>query len=342
MAPDSRFFPPRGPFSAEELSSLSGSELARPGPADTVFGNIAALHDAGTGDVSFLDNKLYRGQLRSTGAGCCIVQPKNVGLVPAGAAVLSSDNPYLAYARIAAAFHPDWDEIYSPGEKESRVHPKTVIGEGTVIAAGAIIGPDVEIGANSLIAANAYIGRGVRIGDNCRIGPNVSIRFSLIGDNVVIYAGARIGEPGFGFAVSETGPLSVPQVGRVLIGDAVEIGANTTIDRGAAPDTVIGSGTRIDNLVQIGHNVEIGKMCVIVAQVGIAGSTKIGDGVQIGGQAAISGHMRIGDGARIAACAGVMRNVGPDETVAGTPALPMKQFFRQVAALSRLAQKKES
>ncbi|PPR11607.1 MAG: UDP-3-O-acylglucosamine N-acyltransferase [Alphaproteobacteria bacterium MarineAlpha11_Bin1] len=341
MAPDKRFFSPRGPFSIEELSSLSGAEVVRPGKTSANFKNVAALHDARATDVSFLDNRLYREHLQTTRAGCCIIRVNNLDLVPADTAILASDNPYLAYARIATAFHPDWDETYYPRSDEERVHPSAILGNGTIVGVGAVVGPNAQIGSNCYIAANAYIGSGVSIGKNCRIGPNASIRFSVIGDDVVIYAGARIGEPGFGFAVASDGPLSVPQVGRVIIGDAVEIGANTTIDRGAVPDTVIGSGTRIDNLVQIGHNVEIGQFCVVVAQVGIAGSTKIGDGVQIGGQTAISGHLKVENGARIAACSGVMRNIQAGDTVAGSPAVPMKQFFRQIAALSRLVQKKE-
>ena len=342
MAPDSRFFPPQGPFSAADLSSFSGAELVRSGGNTGLYLNVAALGSATDTDVSFLDNKLYKEQLGKTEAGCCVVRPDQVELVPEGSAVLSSDNPYLAYARIATAFHPGWDDMFCPAEGTAPVHSSAKIGVSTTVGNGAIVGPKAEIGDNCTIGPNAYIGEGVQIGDNSRIGPNASIRYAVVGRNVAIYAGARIGEPGFGFAVSESGPVSVPQVGRVIIGDDVEVGANTTIDRGAAPDTVIGPGTRIDNLVQIGHNVEIGRMCIVVAQVGIAGSTIIGQGVQIGGQTAISGHLTIGDGARIAACSGVMRNIPPGETVAGIPAITIKQFFRQTAAVTRLAQKKDS
>ena len=341
MAPDPRFFPPGGPFTLEQISTISGAEIQSRGRSSDSFDNVAALGDAGPSNVSFLDNKAYTDQLRDTGAGCCIVRPENVEIAPDHVALVTTDNPYLAYALVATAFHPDWDSTYCPSGEDDRIHATAVIGKGTVIGAGTVIGPNAEIGANCRIAPNAFIGGGVRIGDNCRIGANASIRFSVLGNDVAIYAGARIGEPGFGFAVSDKGPVSVPQVGRVVLGDGVEIGANTTIDRGAAPDTVIGAGTRIDNLVQIGHNVEIGRMCIIVAQVGIAGSTKIGNGVQIGGQTGVSGHLTIGDGARIAAFSGVMRNISAGETVAGTPAMPMRQFFRQTAALSRLVQKKE-
>ena len=342
MPPDSRFFPSEGRYSAENLASLGGAKLLRNGSRASYFENISDLGSAEASDVSFLDNKNYTDQLLITGAGCCIVRTEDVEQVPAGATVLSSENPYLAYARIATAFHPNWNTTYYPLSDDQRLHPTAQIGPGTSIGLGAIVGPDAEIGSNCRIESNSYIGSGVQIGNNSRIGPNASVRFAIIGSNVHIYAGARIGEPGFGFAVSDEGPVSVPQVGRVVIGDNVEIGANTTIDRGAVPDTVVGAGTRIDNLVQIGHNVEIGRMCIVVAQVGIAGSTKIGDGVQIGGQVAISGHLVIGDGARVAGGSGVMRNVGNGETVGGLPALPIRQWFRQTAVLSRLAQKRKT
>lgn len=341
MPPDSRFFPSKGQYSAEDLAALCGADVVRNGRQKRRFENISDLGSARASDVSFLDNKRYSGQLTKTGAGCCIVRREDVDQVPESAAVLWSENPYLSYARVAAVFHPHWDMTYCPLSGDERVHPTARIGLGTSIGLGAIIGPDAVIGSNCSIEVNSYIGNGVQIGDNTHIGPNASVRFSIIGNNVRIYSGARIGEPGFGFAASEAGPVSVPQVGRVLIGDNVEIGANTTIDRGAVPDTVIGEGTRIDNLVQIGHNVEIGRMCIIVAQVGIAGSTRLGDGVQIGGQVAISGHLVIGDGARVAGGSGVMRDVGPGETVGGLPALPIRQWFRQTAVLSRLAQKRK-
>lgn len=342
MPPDRRFFSPEGQYSAENLASRCGAKVVRNGSRSCHFENVSDLSSAGASDVSFFDNKRYAEQLSKTGAGCCIVRLEDIEKVPADAAVLCSENPYLAYALIATVFHPHWDKNYLPLSDDKHVHPTARIGPGTSIGLGAIVGEDAEIGSNCRIEGNSYIGSGVQIGDNSRIGPNATVRFAIVGNNVRIYSGARIGEPGFGFAVSNAGPVNVPQVGRVVIGDNVEIGANTTIDRGAVPDTVIGAGTRIDNLVQIGHNVEIGRMCIIVAQVGIAGSTRIGDGVQLGGQAAIAGHLVIGNGARVAGCSGVMRDVGEGETVGGIPALPIKQWFRQIAVLTRLAQKRKN
>ena len=220
------------------------------------------------------------------------------------------------------------------------IDPTARLGEGTAVEANAVIGPGVEIGKRCLIGANSVIAAGSVLGDEVRVGANVSISHALIGSRVRLYPGARIGQDGFGFALDPKAFVKVPQLGRVIIGDDVEIGANTTIDRGAVRDTIIGSGTMIDNLVQIGHNVQIGRGCVLVAQVGISGSTRLGDHVMLAGQVGLAGHLVIGSGARIGAQAGVMRDVAPGETVMGSPASPAKEFFRQIAALQRLARRK--
>jgi UDP-3-O-[3-hydroxymyristoyl] glucosamine N-acyltransferase len=342
MPPDPRFFPPAGPFNLEQLAEIAGAGTDIKGTSDGIFSDVAALDDAGEASVTFLDNKAYLSQYRETRAGCCIVAARFAEQAPAETSLLLTETPYLAYARIAEAFHPDADGSFCPEATDDTIHPSAMIGEGTVLGAGAVVGPNAEIGKNCRIGPNTYIGDAVRIADNCRFGPSVSVRFSIIGSNVTLFAGVRIGEAGFGFAVSPSGAVTVPQVGRVVIEDSVEIGANSTIDRGAGPDTVIGAGTRIDNLVQIGHNVQIGKGCIIVAQTGVAGSCTIGNGVQIGGQVGIAGHLRIGDGARIAAQSGIMRDIAAGAVIAGSPSMPAKQYFRQVAAISRLAGAKDS
>ncbi|MCD8526176.1 MAG: UDP-3-O-(3-hydroxymyristoyl)glucosamine N-acyltransferase, partial [Alphaproteobacteria bacterium] len=219
------------------------------------------------------------------------------------------------------------------------IHPSATIGKGSHVEALAVIEAGVQVGEGAFIESGAIIKKNVCIGTHAKIGSNAVISHAAIGDYVSIYRGVCIGQDGFGFAIDPAGYVKVPQLGRVIIGDHVEIGANTTIDRGAGPDTVIGSGTWIDNLVQIGHNVKIGRGCIIVSQAGISGSTEVEDYVAIGGQAGITGHLKIGKAAKVAAQAGVMRDVPPGETVLGAPAMPSRQFMRQVAALGKLARK---
>jgi UDP-3-O-[3-hydroxymyristoyl] glucosamine N-acyltransferase len=213
------------------------------------------------------------------------------------------------------------------------------VGEGCVIADGVVIEEGAEIGAGSWIEANTVIGRSVKIGKGCRIGANCVISHSIIGDNVRIYPGCCIGQDGFGFAIDPTGFVKIPQLGRVIIEDSVEIGAGCTIDRGAGPDTVIGQGTWLDNLIQIGHNVKVGRGCIMAAQGGISGSTVLEDYVVLAGQVGVAGHLRIGKGARIAAKSGLLRDVPAGAEQMGYPAVPVKQFFKQFAYLGRAVTK---
>lgn len=339
--PDPRFFPSASPMSLGELAQTAGAELAGADETGRMFRGVAPL-DSATGDeVSFLANRRYLDQFRGTDAGCCIVEGRFASRAPAGATLLVTEEPYLAYARVAAAFHPDWDRMYMPGQEDPPVHRTAVVGHGTKVALGAVVGPGVEIGEDCIIGVNAYVGEGVRIGDGCRLGPMSSIRCAMVGDRVVLYAGARIGEPGFGIAVSPRGMETIPQLGRVLIGNDVEIGANSTVDRGSGPDTVIGDGCRLDNLVQIGHNVHLGRNCAVAGLGGVAGSSKLGDGVMVGGLSGVSGHLHVGDGAMVAGHSGVTRDVPPGGAVMGTPAVPINQYLRQVATLSRLSDRKE-
>jgi UDP-3-O-[3-hydroxymyristoyl] glucosamine N-acyltransferase len=236
---------------------------------------------------------------------------------------LVSPHPYKSYALAAQYFYP----FEKP---DPLVSPHAVVGEG------------VKIGAGTSIEAGVVIGKNVEIGEDCHIGANAVISHAVIGDNVRIYPGVCIGQDGFGFAIDPAGHVKVPQLGRVIIGDSVEIGANTTIDRGAGPDTEIGSGTWLDNLVQIGHNVKMGRGCVMVAQSGISGSTVLEDYVVIAGQVGIAGHLRIGMGAQIAAKSGLMKDVAPRSEMMGYPAVPIKQFMRQIATLNRLIKPKKN
>lgn len=332
---DPRFFAVHGPFTLAKLAKISGARLGPNADGAAVFRDVAALDTAGAADVSFLDNKLYADAFAASKAGACIVAPDMASKAPSGTALLLSDNPYRGYARIAEAFYPDAG-AEERGDPEIPVHPAARIGKDADLAPGVIIGAKAEIGDRCRIGAYAVIGAGTVIGDDCVVGAHASVSHSLIGNKVAIEAGARIGQEGFGFAPDEGGYLKVPQLGRVIIHDGALIGANTTIDRGSGPDTVIGPGCMIDNLVQIGHNVELGRGCIIVAQVGISGSTKLGDYVVAGGQAGFAGHLRIGRGARIAAKSGVMRDIPEGGTFAGIPAVPVRDWHRQTVALTRL------
>lgn len=336
---DSHFFTRAAPKTLGELAQLSGADFGSGSDSSYVIHDVAALDKAGKDQISFLDNIKYKENFLTTGAGACIVSPDMAALAPAGVHLLVSKNPYKAYALVAQAFYPDTppDARIAPS---ACIHDSAIVGKGCVIDDNAVIGEGAEIGEGAWIGANAAIGRRVKIGARTRIGANAVISHATIGSNVRIYPGCCIGQDGFGFAIDPAGHVKVPQLGRVIIHDSVEIGANTTIDRGSGPDTVIGQGTWIDNLVQIGHNVQVGRGCVIVSQVGISGSTVLEDFVVLAGQVGVAGHLRIGRGARIAAKSGILRDVPAGSELMGYPAIPIKQFFRQTAYLNRLLTKK--
>ncbi|MBV8889931.1 MAG: UDP-3-O-(3-hydroxymyristoyl)glucosamine N-acyltransferase [Alphaproteobacteria bacterium] len=337
---DPRFFDRAGPFSLGALAALSGARLSRPHDGGRLFSDVAPLETAGPNDVAFLDNSKYIDAFAQSLAGAAFVDEKWAARAPPGMALLLSAQPYKAYARAAQAFYPD-PSIPARRAPSAEIDPEAVVPADCDIGPFVVIGPRARVGQRCLIGAGTVIGAGVELGDDCQIGPQVTLSHCLIGARVVLHAGVRIGQAGFGFAPDAAGPVKVPQLGRVIIGDDVDIGANTTIDRGSGHDTVIGPGTMIDNLVQIGHNVVLGRGCVLAGQVGVSGSTRLGDFVMAGGQAGFAGHLRIGAGARIGAKAGLMRDVPPGETVLGSPAVPIGQFMRQTAVVQRLAKKKD-
>jgi UDP-3-O-[3-hydroxymyristoyl] glucosamine N-acyltransferase len=333
---DRRFFTLAGPFTLQQLAEMTGSELSDPAHGSRSVHDVAPLHEADAHKVSFFDNRKYADYFRHTRASAVFAKPDAAPLAPAGTVVLKNKNPYKAYAIAAAAFYP------MPHAEEWRaptaiIDETAMIGPGCHIEHGVVIGKHVKIGARCRIQPNAVIRDGVEIGEDGYIGANVYITHAIIGKKAKIYPGAVIGRQGFGFAIDPTGYVSVPQLGRVIIEDDVEIGANTTVDRGAGPDTVIGQGCRIDNLVQIGHNVKLGKYCVIVSQTGISGSTQLGDYVMTGGQSGFAGHIKIGNGAKVAAQSGVLRDVSAGDEVMGTPAVPLRQFLRQSTMVSKMA-----
>ena len=336
---DPRFFQRQGPFRLAELAATGESELSNPTAGELLIEDVAALETAGPGQLSFLDNKAYVEAFSISQAGVCVVDPRYAGRAPSGMALLLSEQPYRSFARIAQAFYPRPRPVaaIAPG---ATVDTAATLGQDCQVEAGAVIAAGVEIGARCAIGANATMGPGVILGDDCIIGAGVSLSHCQIGDRVTLHPGVRVGQDGFGFAIDPGGHVKVPQIGRVLIGDDCDIGANTTVDRGSMHDTVIGPGCWIDNLVQIGHNVELGRGCVIAAMTGISGSTKVGNFVAMGGQVGLAGHLNVGDGAQIAAQSGIMADVPPGVTLCGTPAVPIKEFFRQVATLRRMSQQR--
>ncbi len=325
---DPRFFKKSGPFTLRQLAEIGNAEIGGAGNPDQEFSDVAPLSDGASGDISFLDNKKYIDAFTVSEAGACIVDPTFAGRAPAAMALLLTPKPYQGYARIAAAFYPD---VNAPADGTAVVHDMAHVDETATLGAGSRIEP------------SAVIGPGVVLGKNCIVGAGATIQFAIIGDGCIIHPGVRIGQDGFGFAPGgpPDGHIKVPQLGRVVIGDDVEIGANTTIDRGTGPDTVIGSGTKIDNLCQIAHNVALGEGCFLAAQVGISGSTKFGNYVMIGGKSGFAGHLVIGDGAQFGGHSAVMRDVEPGARMVGMPAVPEREFWRQIATIKRMTKPKK-
>ena len=320
---DPRFFVRRGPLSIARICELTGARQSAGADPALEISDVAPLGTATAEELTFLDNTKYLSDIGDSKAGFCLLREEHAERAAPGMVLLFSENPYKAYALVAQAFYPaaQEDELISP---DATVSPSAELGKNTRIEAGAVVGPGVVIGAN------------------CTVGPGASLSHCIIGDNVKLYPGVRIGQDGFGFAPDPAGHVKVPQLGRVLIEDNVEVGSNTCIDRGSGPDTVIGTGTWIDNLVQIGHNVVLGKGCIIVAQVGISGSTRLGDFVVVGGQVGIAGHLEIGSGAQIAAKSGVIGNIAARAVVGGYPAQPLRDWHRQSVILARMVKERKS
>jgi UDP-3-O-[3-hydroxymyristoyl] glucosamine N-acyltransferase len=334
------FFKTPSGLTVREIAELTGAEARSGARLDHVITNIAPLDRAGPLDLAFLDSAKYADALTSTSAGACLTTERFATQAPSHVNVLRTQEPYRAFVTVARKLYPDALRPASlfglkgvpPG---AIVHPSAQIENGVCIDPGAVIGPRAAIGAGTVIGATATIGLDVQIGRDCSIGHGASVTHALIGDNVILHPGCRIGQDGFRYQMSADGHTKVPQLGRVIIQDNVEIGAGTAIDRGASGDTVIGEGTKIDNLVQIGHNVTVGRNCIIVAQCGISGSVVLGDNVVLGGQVGIADHLTIGEGAMIGAKSAVASNVPAGEKWFGFPALPGREFLRATATLRK-------
>ena len=338
------FWAPAGPVALAELAAYADAEIPEQyaAQASKLARTIKALDEAEGQDVSFFENRKYLAALQNSRAGAIFVAPASAAQVPAHSIPLVSKNPYRSFARSLELFFPDAGHPKVAGASASGTGPidaSAQIEDGAFVEPGAVIGPEAQIGSGTRIAAGAVVGYRVAIGRDCFVGPCASITHALMGNRIIIHAGVRIGQDGFGFAMSAAGHYKVRQVGRVIVQDDVEIGANSTVDRGALKDTIIGEGTKIDNLVQIAHNVVIGRHCVIVGQVGISGSTILEDFVVMGGQAGVVGHVRIGAGSQLAARSAVFTDVPRGERWGGYPAKLMTSWAREVAALKRLARR---
>jgi UDP-3-O-[3-hydroxymyristoyl] glucosamine N-acyltransferase len=341
--PDPIFFPVEGGLTLGEIAALVSAPVPE-GQGGRVLGGVAPLEEAGPDHLAYMDNARYGDALAATRAGAVLVSRRFAAKVPEGSATLVVADPHRAYAAVLARLHPS---ALRPGSgfgtvgitPGSFVHPAARLEHGVTVDPGAVVGPRAEIGSGTVIGAGAVIGPDVRIGRDCSIAPTATVLAALIGNRVILHPGVRIGQDGFGFAMGAK-HHKVPQVGRVVIQDDVEIGANTTVDRGATRDTIIGEGTKIDNLVQIAHNVVIGRHCVIVAQTGISGSATLEDYVVLAGQVGVVGHVRIGTGAQIAGSSNVNGDVPPGARWGGTPAKPVREWFREMTILKSLASKR--
>lgn len=325
-----------------ELAALTKAHLVDPSRGGLEVRGLASLEEAGPMHLAFFDNLKYADQLASTRAGAVLVSARFEAGVPAHVAVLRAAQPFREFVTIARELYRDalrpqsWFGIAGIAPS-AVIDPTAHLEDGVIVDPLAVIGPGVEIGAGTVIGAAAVIGADVRIGRDCNVGAHTAIQSALIGNNVLIHPGCSIGQDGYGFVFfGPGGHLKVPQTGRVVIQNDVEVGAGTTIDRGSLRDTVIGEGTKIDNQVQIGHNVTIGRHCLLAAQIGLAGSLTIGDNVALGAKVGINNHLRIGDGAQVTAMSAVKDDIPANGRWGGHFAKPTRQWFREIVAVERL------
>lgn len=342
---DPVFFAPSRRYTTAEIAALTGAQLLDPDAAETEITCIAPATAGGAGALVYVEGKRNGHMLNGLVAAAVLCPAEVSADVPAGVVRLVTPRPQYAFAQVGRLLYPS-AATPTPVTGEGGISPAAHISplarveEGATVEAGAVVGAGVAIGSGTVIGPNAVIGASCQIGRDCFVGASVTIQNALVGDRVFIHNGARIGQDGFGFVAGPTGPERIPQIGRVIIQNDVEIGANTTVDRGAMHDTVIGEATKIDNLVQVAHNVSIGRGCIIAGHCGLSGSVSIGDFVMLGGRVGVADHIKIGDRAQVAASAGLMNDVPAGERWAGSPARPMREFFREVAAIRALMKPK--
>jgi len=316
------FFKPQGPFNLEDLT-----ENAANNRGIKIF-DIKTLENASNKDITFLNSPKYKSQAINTKAAVCVTKKNLETFLPKKCIKIFVKNVLFSTAKISSKFYPNADLDYPD---VSVVDSASISSKYNSVTFGKniLIGKNVKIGSNTSIGNNTTIEQNVCVGKNCLIGSNITLKNTIIGDNVVVQDGCKIGVKGFGFVPLKDKNFRFPHIGRVILNNNVELGANCTIDRGSIGDTVIGENTFLDNQVHMAHNVKIGKNCMIAGQVGFAGSTTVGNNVSIGGQAGISGHLNIGNNVRIGGGSGVVKDVPDNSIIMGYPAVPLKEFLKK-------------
>ncbi len=339
---DNNFYKNLGPIDLKTIANKIGAEIIapkKPHDSNPMISGINIINAACTGDLAFISSIKYEDMILTSNATACIVNSNIASKYSFDNLwLLVHENPYFAYSNALDLLYRPRIERKNNIEKTAIIHPSSKIGQNVYIGHHSVIEEDAEIGDNSCIGSNCFVGPAVKIGNNVRIDSNVTISYAVIGNDVVILPGVRIGQDGFGFSTEKGKHKKIFHIGRVIIEDDVEIGANSTIDRGALKDTLIKKGARLDNLVQIGHNVEIGMGSILVSQVGIAGSTVIGNYCAFGGQAGVAGHINIADQVQVAGQSGVQHSIEEKGTIYfGTPALPIREWQKQNIAIKKLS-----
>lgn len=335
---DKHFYDAKENVTLAQIAEVTSAVLADASKGAETIRDIATMMSAGAEDICFFYDRKGREKAAQMHAKACVTTEDLKQYLPENTIVLVCEDPKIAFIKLNEFMYAE-RKPKAGIAASAKIAASAQIGAGCSVGENAVIGDNVEIGDNCVIEPNVVIAQGCKIGNNCRIGNNASIAYSIIGNNCYIYTGARIGADGFGFQLMGGQHHRIPQLGRVIIGNDVEVGANACIDRGALDDTVIGDGSRIDNLVQIAHNDKLGRGCVIVSQVGIAGSCTLGDYVVLGGQVGLADHLNIGSGAQVAAQSGVMRDIEAGAVMMGSPCVPFKDFMRQVSFLQKNSKK---